>query len=734
MRGRVYTPEAYAALHARGYLGFEHMGVGGVWVPDRRIRAPEAIRPDSCPRGPFGWLPPPMIAPGLDRRRSIPLGFVTADATSNVYVPQSAAEWSSLNSPNVTTWDALWLLQEASGNFADTIGSFTLTAAGTISYAQSVTGWSTTGFKTTDNTAGQATTSSSSLSDLRTQDVTILLYGILNATPAGNRDIIDTGGSNEFRARVTSTPRLSIVDNSNSAAGSNSPSAVVWPFILAVGNTVSTVQGYGLKDKVAPTYGAGTSASKFLRIGGNSGSALPPNFTFMYAAMKKAYIVEVDVASLIDNLDNASGNFARTWTTAFTGAVSESDSVSESVGVVYSIPLALSESDSLSESTAALVSFVGSDLSLAETDNLSESTDASEGIAYGVSESESVSEAASDGPMQANVPLSESLSLSEALAAAQSIAIALSESESFSEAMSALMAVAVALDEAEDLTEEVTAAQSIAIGLSESESETESLASLLAVAIAFSESEAVAEAVAAQQSIAIALSEAESLSEQLSALLSLAVGLSESEATTESTALQMAVDVAFADALAIVESLSAVKASTVALAEAAVAAEAIATKLSQFVNLADALAVAERVALHYLYSNYLGVARALEHRAGASASKDGTAMSFDMNAGDLEPDMLIHLTVNGLPENVNDQTAMTMVWTRPDGTEDVLAVIPVVGGDGSVTKVLHQWLAGETDMVGVHRGKVVVTRGGGGQQTFPSDASHVRWQVHPRQP
>lgn len=600
MRGRVYHPDspALAALRARGFLGLEHRPSGGVWVPDRKVYSPPAS---------WSWeLPPPV------RRRAPLLGTVTQDATSGVYVPQSSSEWTSLNSPNIPTPDALWLFQEASGNFADSIGSFTLTAGGTISYAQSVTGWSTKGWKTTDGTTGNGLSQSASLADLRTADSTFLIYGILNATPSANRDLIEAGGAVEFRLRINSTPRAVAVDTSNTATGSNSPASVVWPYALAIGNTVSKCQGYTLKDKLAPTYAAGTSSSKAVRIGGSSGGANPPNFTFMYGVMWKSYIAEVDMASLLDNLLWSS----RTWTTAFTGGVSETVSESESLGVVYSAVPTPSETVTLSESVASQAAFT---TSASETVTESESADASMGIAYGVSETVSLSETLAS-MFAATDSVSESVSLTEALAAAQSIALALSESVSLTESLTALLGVVAAL--AEDLTEDEALADGpmqANVSPSESMSLTEALASLYAAVPALAESVTLTETLTALVPFVIGLSEGVTLTEALAGVFGIVASVSESVALSEALAARLGAVATLTEDLALTEALAVLKASVVGLSEGVTLSEALAAALHAVVHASEVLTETEVLQLIELF--YIATLEALDPYIAAETKR-----------------------------------------------------------------------------------------------------------------
>ena len=69
---------------------------------------------------------------------------VTQDATSGKYIPQTAAEWTTLLAGSgIPNPSLLWRCQETSGTLADSIGSFTGTIpSGAPTYANAVPGWS----------------------------------------------------------------------------------------------------------------------------------------------------------------------------------------------------------------------------------------------------------------------------------------------------------------------------------------------------------------------------------------------------------------------------------------------------------------------------------------------------------------------------------------------------------------------------------------------------------------
>ena len=103
-------------------------------------------------------------------------------------------------------------------------------------------------------------------------------------------------------------------------------------------------------------------------------------------------------------------------------------------------------------------------------------------------------------------------------------------------------------------------------------------------------------------------------------------------------------------------------------------------------------------------------------------------MSFEIVQGDLEPDMLLTCSVNGIVENISDSTARVMRWHKPDGTEVDVALTTVNLTLGQVKRV---WVAGDTSIPGIHLGRIIVTRANGENQTFPSDGTYFVWWVHP---
>lgn len=115
--------------------------------------------------------------------------LVTRDATSGKWVPQSAAEFTSLFAGRLSTVANpafLWLCQEAGGNLADSIGACTLTAANTPNYQTPVTGWSRKAVSWVDGSTSRFDNTTTP-PDGGTSSLAFFGFFYVNGTPGGNR-------------------------------------------------------------------------------------------------------------------------------------------------------------------------------------------------------------------------------------------------------------------------------------------------------------------------------------------------------------------------------------------------------------------------------------------------------------------------------------------------------------------------------------------------------------------
>lgn len=206
--------------------------------------------------------------PGEDPIGSLGIA-VTRDATSNIYTPVSSTEWATFRAAfglSVATPDSLWLLNESSGNPADTIGSLPLTAAGTVTYQQAASGWTRTGVGLTDGVNSQFATTAAGLPNANAASQTVMIIATATTASAGNRQVY-VGPNNSLRI-IGGTPRFSVTAIASTASGAVSPMNAVRPWIYKHDFTNSTQTGY--TDQEALTIAFTAIAGKALRIGSTS--------------------------------------------------------------------------------------------------------------------------------------------------------------------------------------------------------------------------------------------------------------------------------------------------------------------------------------------------------------------------------------------------------------------------------------------------------------------------------
>lgn len=194
---------------------------------------------------------------------------VTRDATSNIYTPVSSSEWATFRAAFSLTApapDSLWLLQEASGNPADSIGSFTLTAAGTVTYRQALAGYTRLGVGLTDGVNSQFGTASGSLPAGGTGSQTVLMIANIPSAPAANRSLYE--GQTTSLIRINSTPRVVAVAGGGTSLGGSNPTGTTRPFVYKCDVTGTAETVYTNQEKLSPVYAA--LSGRNLRIGSST--------------------------------------------------------------------------------------------------------------------------------------------------------------------------------------------------------------------------------------------------------------------------------------------------------------------------------------------------------------------------------------------------------------------------------------------------------------------------------
>jgi hypothetical protein len=193
------------------------------------------------------------------------LATVTKDATSNIYVPANASEWSNLlAAANISSGGpaSTWLCQEATGNLADSIGATTLAANGAVTYQNAVTGWTrkAAGIPAATSARFQAAAGIGA----NPASTSVLWLGFLKVTgAAANRGVMTAGGAavgtdlEAMSVATTHVPRLTTV--AVTADGASDPTGAVRPWVICYDRTNSRVTLYTDQEKIPGTYNAGVT-------------------------------------------------------------------------------------------------------------------------------------------------------------------------------------------------------------------------------------------------------------------------------------------------------------------------------------------------------------------------------------------------------------------------------------------------------------------------------------------
>ena len=223
---------------------------------------------------------------------------VSRDASSGVYAPATAAEWqTAFAAAGISggTPSNLWLLQEASGDLADSVGDGTLTNA-SMSYQQSVSGWTRKAMTSPDLDAPYMmfNATGSSMPDLSAESGLLLTYAGITAAPAADRCVLLLGGSNS-RGIVTSGLAPKMNNGTNTATGAANVGTAVRPWVLRHNVTASTSSVFTNQEKVAPTFAASAGGKKVFFNGAVETAA---GAQFLYAACFKGSSAELSDAQL----------------------------------------------------------------------------------------------------------------------------------------------------------------------------------------------------------------------------------------------------------------------------------------------------------------------------------------------------------------------------------------------------------------------------------------------------
>ncbi len=199
----------------------------------------------------------------------------TVDATSGIYVPISAAEYTALG---ITAPASIWTCQETSGDLDDKVGILDLVAANSPTYQNSITGW-------TKKAVGGVPGSFNCRFSVAGPDVaatSVLLMAYVHVTSGttatlqffecGDVRVQQLAGTDTIRARNTSNG----ADTVNAHTG-------VTLIILMHDLTNSRTRLFTQLEKLTVTYAASSGTN--LQMSPSAGAEPVGHFKFLYAAI-----------------------------------------------------------------------------------------------------------------------------------------------------------------------------------------------------------------------------------------------------------------------------------------------------------------------------------------------------------------------------------------------------------------------------------------------------------------
>jgi hypothetical protein len=227
----------------------------------------------------------------------------TKDATSGKYIPQSAAEWTAvMTAAGLATGNpsSTWLLQMASGDATDSIGSITLTAANAPSYRTTVPGWSTKAVSWTDGSASQFINSTTAPNP-GSVSIGLLVYSYATATPATKRYFAVI--SNLFIDLAIDASGHSVVDDSGSGTSTEvTTDGAVRAHFLVLNIAASTCKLYTPHEVISTGFYNGAGAGITTSLGSSAGT---PAGGILYAAQfagSAAALADADVRKILTTL------------------------------------------------------------------------------------------------------------------------------------------------------------------------------------------------------------------------------------------------------------------------------------------------------------------------------------------------------------------------------------------------------------------------------------------------
>lgn len=223
----------------------------------------------------------------------------TIDATSNKAAPVSSTEAQALltaaavSSGTVTNFYPFF--STASGNVLDDVGSKNLTAAGTWSYSQAVTGWSTQGIASSSGTS--ATFTNNTFANVNANNYTLFLLAKID-TPLGQRTVMRMGDvfDDDATFEITSSGFMAVGDGTpGRTTGAVDATSAARYWVLSIGTNVLLAN-----DQELLTGGAKACNGTQLLFGGdNSQTWFPASTKYMIGFVVNAGLSSADIRAVL---------------------------------------------------------------------------------------------------------------------------------------------------------------------------------------------------------------------------------------------------------------------------------------------------------------------------------------------------------------------------------------------------------------------------------------------------
>ena len=198
---------------------------------------------------------------------------VDVDATSGIKCPANAAQWTELGYTATYTWG----LQDTSGDAAEGDGGLVLTASGSVSYANTVSGWARKGVGT-DGGSNQNFAHGFGVGiNVSTTSIAMLVFADLISASATS--VFLSARLTDFVSAYLQTSNLLRLRNSSVVSGGSDPRGQVRPYLLVNDVTNSVTKLYTDQEVISSTWAARADGTKC--IGSNSTTV---NARYLYLA------------------------------------------------------------------------------------------------------------------------------------------------------------------------------------------------------------------------------------------------------------------------------------------------------------------------------------------------------------------------------------------------------------------------------------------------------------------